>query len=166
MVPFRKTTNDRYFNSGAELAPFLNLWFHHRILWTHMYIWVILPTYTKKNWQINNSTDLSAVRNNTGAPNNLYNAGPVRNKSDTVTISERNIYQWHWYCWESTTLYILYHENASRLKVQSHLYFLSFSHPWWKLTIIDNFNIIWCLTPNIFLTITNVCIPVGLTHKC
>ena len=69
-------------------------------------------------------------------------------------------------CWESTTLYILYYEIASWLKVQSHLYFLSFSHPWWKSTIIDNFTIIWRLTPKIFLTITNVCIPVGLTHKC
>ena len=69
-------------------------------------------------------------------------------------------------CWESTTLYILYHEIASWLKVQSRLYFILFSHPWWKSTIIDNFNIISRLTPKIFLTITNVCIPVGLNHKC
>ena len=36
-------------------------------------------------------------KNNTFAPNHLYNTGPVRNKSDTIPLSERNIYQWHWY---------------------------------------------------------------------
>ena len=59
-------------------------------------------------------------------------------------------------CWELTTLYILYHEIASWLKVQSNLYFLSFYHPWWKSKIIDNFNIISHLTPKIFLTITHL----------
>ena len=49
MVPFRKTTNDRYFNSGAESAPFHNFWFHHSITWTVMFICVILPAYQSKS---------------------------------------------------------------------------------------------------------------------
>ena len=58
MAPFRKTTNDRYFNLGAESAPFHRFWFHHSITWTDMYICVILPTYPSKNigskiiWQV------------------------------------------------------------------------------------------------------------------
>ena len=38
-------------------------------------------------------SEFSFYKNNIVAPNNLYNTGPVRNKSDTIPISERNIYQ-------------------------------------------------------------------------
>ena len=49
MVPFRKTTNDRYFNSGSKSAPFHHFWFHHSITWTDMYIFVILTAYPSKS---------------------------------------------------------------------------------------------------------------------
>ena len=49
MVPFRKKTDARYFNSGAKSAPFHNFWFHHSITWTDMYIFVILPAYPSKS---------------------------------------------------------------------------------------------------------------------
>ena len=42
-------------------------------------------------------SEFGFYKNNAVAPNNLYNTGQVRNKRDTIPLSERNIYQWHWY---------------------------------------------------------------------
>ena len=38
-------------------------------------------------------SEFDFFKNNTITPNNFYNTGPVRNKSDTIPLSERNIYR-------------------------------------------------------------------------
>ena len=41
MIPFRKTSNDLYFNSGAESAPFNNFWFSYSIMWMDIFTYAL-----------------------------------------------------------------------------------------------------------------------------